>query len=62
MLDNALFTDNDLLFSDENSGNVTISSDEMGITLNVDFKNINLDDAKFYDDDLQTMIHARLVA
>ena len=62
MLDNALFTDNDLLFSDENSGNVTISSDEMGITLNVDFKNINLDDAKFYDDDLETMIHARLVA
>ena len=62
MLDNALFTDNDLLFSDANSGNVTISSGEMGIVLNVDLKNINLDNDKFYDDDLETMIHARLVA
>ena len=33
----------------------------MGIR-SVDFNNINLGNATFYDDNLETMIHARLVA
>ena len=36
----------DILFFDEESGNVTFSSDEMGV-LSVDLKNINLDDVDF---------------
>ena len=42
-LHNVLFSNNDILFFDEGSGNVTFSSDEMGI-LSVDLNNINLDD------------------
>ena len=37
----ALFTDDDILFFDEDSGCVTFSSEEMGI-LSVDLNNINL--------------------
>ena len=44
-----LLTDNNILFFDEDSGNVTFSSDELGILrLNL---NINLDDTKLYEDD-----------
>ena len=43
---NALFIDNDILFYDQDSGNVTFSSDEMDI-LSVDLNNVNLDDAEF---------------
>ena len=46
----ALFTDEDIIFFDEDSGNVTFSSDEVGI-LSVDLNNISLDDACFYEDD-----------
>ena len=42
-LHNVLFSNNDIIFFDEGSGNVTFSSDEMGI-LSVDLNNINLDD------------------
>ena len=60
-LHNALFTDNDILFFAEDSGNVTFSSDEIGI-LNVDLNNINLYDVNFDEDDPETIIHARLMA
>ena len=42
-------------FFDKDSANVTFSSDEVGI-LSVDFNNINLDDANFYEDDPKTII------
>ena len=61
-LQNALFTDNDdILFFDEDFGNVTSSSDEMGI-LSVDLNNINLEDVNFCEDDPETIIHVRLMA
>ena len=43
-------TDDETFFFDEDSGNVTFSSDEMGI-LSVDLNSINLGYATFYEDD-----------
>ena len=43
---NALFSDDDILFFDGDSGNVTFSSDEMSI-LSVDLNIINLDETNF---------------
>ena len=43
---NALFIDDDILFFDEDSENVTFSSTEAGM-LHVDLNNINLDNANF---------------
>ena len=54
------FTNDNLLFFDEDSGNVTFSSDGMGI-LSVDLNNIELDDANFYEDDLEIITNVRLV-
>ena len=55
MLYNALFADDDILFFDEDSGNVIFSTDELGILrLNL---NINLDDTKLYEDDPKSIIH-----
>ena len=45
----ALFVDGDVLFFHQNSGNVTFSSNKMGI-LSVDLNNINIDDANYYED------------
>ena len=42
-----LLTDSNILFFDEDSGNVTFSSDELGI-ISLDLNNNNLDDANFY--------------
>ena len=58
---NALFSDIDILFFDEDSANVTFSSEEMGI-FSSDLNNINFDDANFYEDDPKTTIHVRLLA
>ena len=43
----ALLTDHNILFFDEDSGNVTFSSDELGI-ISLDLNNNNLDEANFY--------------
>ena len=59
-LQNALFTDDNRLFFDEDSGNVTFSSDKIGI-LNADLNNINRD-GNFDEDDPETIIHPRLMA
>ena len=59
-LHNALLADDDILFFDEDSGNVIFSSDEMGI-FSVDFNNINLDNVNFDKDDPKTIIHVRLI-
>ena len=58
---NTLFRDDDILFFDKVSGNVTFSSDEM-VILSVNLNNINLYDAKFYQYDPENIIHARLLA
>ena len=55
----ALFADDDILFSDEDSDNIPFSSDELGI-LRVDLNNISLDDTNFYEDDPKTISYARL--
>ena len=45
----------------ENSGNVTFSSDTMGI-LSVDLNNTNIDDVNFDKDDPKTIIHVKPLA
>ena len=55
---NVLFKDDDILFFDKDSGNVTFSSGEVCILI----VNINLDNANFYKYDPKTTIHARLLA
>ena len=52
------FANNDIFFFDEDSGNVTFSSDEMGI-LCIDLNNVNVDDVNFDEDDPGTIIHVR---
>ena len=56
----ALYTNNGLLFLDEDSSDVTFCSNEMGI-LSVNLNNNNLDN-NFYDDDSDTIILIRLLA
>ena len=54
---NALFTDDDILFFGKDSGNVTLSSDEMGI-LRVNLNNFNFDDANCYKNDAKTIYYS----
>ena len=56
----ALYTNDGLLFFDEDSGNVTFCCDEMGI-LTVNLNYINLDN-NFDEDDPDTIILIRLLA
>ena len=56
---NDLFAEVDLLFFNEDSGNVTFFGDEMGV-LSADLNNINLDDVNFDKDDPETIIHVIL--
>ena len=48
--DDAKFSNDDKVFSNEDYGNVTFSCVKMGI-LSVDLNNINLDDINFDEDD-----------
>ena len=59
-LDDILFANDYKLFFDEDSGIVLFSSDEMGI-LSVDLNSINLDEVNFDVDNLETIIHVRLM-
>ena len=54
---NALFTDDDILFFDKDSGNVTLSSDEMGI-LSVNLNNFNLNDGNCHKNDAKTIYYS----
>ena len=54
-LHNALFTDDDILFFDEDSGNARFFGDEMGI-LNLDLNDINFDYTKCDEDHPETVI------
>ena len=56
----ALLTDHNILFFDEDSGNVTFSSDELGI-ISLDLNNNNLDDANFYYYDPKNIIQVRIL-
>ena len=56
---NALFTDDKILFFDEDSSNATFSSDQIGI-FSVERNNVNLDESKFYKDDPKVIFHVRL--
>ena len=56
----ALYTDENILYLNEDSGNVVFSCNEMGI-LNMGVKNINLDN-NFDEDDPDTIIIIRLLA
>ena len=60
MLQTALFADDHILLFDEDSGTVRFSSDEMG-SLSIVLNNITLDEVNFDGDDLETIIHIRLM-
>ena len=59
-LDIAGFSNHDVVFVNEYSGNVIFSSDEMSI-LSVDLDRIILDDVNFDEDDPETIFHVRLM-
>ena len=60
-IDDDLFSNDDIIFVNEDFNYVTFLSDEMGI-LSVDIDDINLDDVSFDKDDPETLIHVRLTA
>ena len=51
----ALYTDEKILYFNEDSGNVVVNCNEMGI-LNIDLNNINFDDTNYDEDDPDTII------
>ena len=57
----ALFAEGEILFFNEYSGNVTFTTDAMGIPC-VKLNNINLHSANFYEDDSKTINHVILLA
>ena len=56
----ALYADENILYFDEEFGNVIIKYNEMGI-LNIDLNCINLDDNNFDENDPDTITHVRLL-
>ena len=60
-LDDALFDNDDIIFINEDSSIVMFKKSDMGI-LSLGLNNINLDGVNFYEDDLETIIHVRLMA
>ena len=60
MIYNALYADENILYFDEDSGDVTFCCNEMGI-LSVNLDNVNLDN-NFEDNDLDTIVLVRLLA
>ena len=57
----ALYADDNILYFNEDSGDVIFSCNEMGI-LSVDVNNTNLDDTNYYEDGPESIIYARLLA
>ena len=60
-LHTVLYADDDKSHFNEDSGDVIFSCNEMNI-LNVDLRNINLDDTNYDKDDLETIIQVRILA
>ena len=56
-----LYADENILFFNEDYGNVAFSCNEMGI-LNKALKNVNLDDISYEEDDPDTIVFVRLLA
>ena len=56
----ALYADDNILYFSEDSGNVIFSCNEMD-NVRVDLNNINLDDTYYDQDDLETIIHVRVL-
>ena len=57
----ALYADENILYFNEDPGNVVFSCNEMRI-LNIDLNNINLDETNYEEDDPDTIILVRLLA
>ena len=55
-LSTALYADENKLYFNEDSDNVTFICNETGI-FNLDLNNINLDDTNYDEDDADTIIH-----
>ena len=60
-LDNAVISNDDIVFQDIDSDIATFFSIDIGLT-NIKLENINLDDDKFHDYDPETTNHIRLMA
>ena len=56
----AFYADENILYFNEDSGNVVFTCNGMGI-LNIDLDNINLDDINYDEDDPDTIILVRLL-
>ena len=57
----AFYADENILYFNEDSGNVVFTCNGTGI-LNIDLNNINLDDTNYDEDDPDTIILVRLLA
>ena len=57
----AVYANENILYFDDDFGNVVFNYNEMGI-LTIDLNCINLDDNNFDEDDSGTIIHVRLLA
>ena len=57
----ALYVDENILYFNQDSGNVVFNSNEM-VILNIDLNCNNLHDDNFDEDDSGTIIHVRLLA
>ena len=57
----AFYVDENILYFNEDSGNVVFTCDGMSI-LNIDLNNINPDDTNYDKDDPDTIILARILA
>ena len=60
-IDDSVLSNNDIIFANEDSSNVTFFSHETGI-FNVDPNSINLDHVNFDENDPEIIIHGRLMA
>ena len=56
-----LFSNDDIVFFDEYFRSVTFFTNQMGI-LSVDLYKIYFDNVNFYENDLENIIHVRLLA
>ena len=56
-----LFSNDDIVFFDEDFGSVTFFTNQMGI-LSVDLYKIYFDNVNFYQNDLENIIHVRRLA
>ena len=57
----ALYADENILYFNEDSGDVVFSGNEIGV-LSIDHNNINLDDTDYDEDQPETIICIRLLA